>query len=216
MPSVIAARWTNVTSTEPMTENLLFDLGGVIMDIDRNRCVEAFKNLGMENADSFFGEYRQKGPFLQLEAGTISPEDFRAAVRQLIPGEVTDDEIDSTLCRFLIGIPPERLSRLRELRGRGHKVWMLSNTNAIMWQRFILPEFGGDVSEFFDGVVTSFEAGVCKPDEAIYRYAISHLGINPAETTFFDDGAANVAAAEALGFHGVHITADNDFLTATA
>lgn len=202
-----------------MTENLLFDLGGVIMDIDRNRAVAAYQELGMADADRFFDPYCQRGLFGELEEGVISPEEFRAGVRPLFSRPVTDKEIDEGLFRFLIGIPDERLHRLAALRRAGHGVYMLSNTNPIMWQGFILPEFrklGGDISDYFDGVVTSFTVGCCKPDPRIYRYAIDHLGLHPGSTTFFDDSAANVDAAIALGLKGEHVTPERTLMKLTA
>lgn len=207
-----------------MTENeltpaLLFDLGGVIMTIERMNAVKAFEALGMADANAFFDPYQQRGSFGLLEAGQITPERFRDDVRPRFRPGVTDDEIDEALCKFLIGIPDERLERLSELRRKGHKVYMLSNTNRIMWDRFIIPEFrklGGEISDYFDGIVTSFEAGVCKPDERIYDYAVKKLGLIPSETTFFDDGPANIEAAEALSFKTRHVTAANDFISLTA
>lgn len=204
---------------DQLTPALLFDLGGVVMNIDRMQAVRAFEELGMADANAFFDPYEQHGIFGLLEAGQISPADFRARLRpQFRPG-VSDAEMDRALCRFLLGIPPERLERLAELRAAGHNVFMLSNTNPIMWQAFILPEFGklgGNINDYFDGTVTSFEAGVCKPHEQIYRYAIKKLGLTPSETTFYDDGQANVDAAIALGFHGELVSAQNDMLKLTA
>lgn len=201
-----------------MTPDLLFDLGGVIMEIDRMRAVEAFAALGMENADAFFDPYVQRGYFGMLEAGEISATQFRNDIRQLFSRRVSDEEIDAGLCRFLIGIPDERLERLAALRNAGHRVYMLSNTNPIMWQAFILPEFcklGGSISDYFDGVVTSFEVGCCKPDERIFRYACERFGLNPAQTTFYDDGAGNVDAARRLGFNAELVSADNSFMQLT-
>ena len=199
-----------------LTHNLLFDLGGVIMDIDRMRCVRAFESLGMADANDFLGEYCQKGPFLMLESGEVTPEQFRTEVRRHIARPVSDEQIDEAFCQFLIGIPEERLNGLRELRRRGHRVLMLSNTNAIMWQRFILPEFtkqGLDLSAYFDGVVTSFEAKVCKPDARIYQLVLTRFGISAEETAFFDDGAVNVEAACKLGFHAEQISAERPFVS---
>ncbi len=201
-----------------MKETLLFDLGGVIMDIDRMRAVRAFDKLGMENADAFFDPYCQRGLFLQLEQGHISPAEFRDAVRPLFSRVVNDDEIDAGLMQFLIGIPVERLERLAALRRAGRRVYLLSNTNPIMWNAFIAEEFGklgGDISAYFDGGVTSFEAKCCKPDARIYRLAEHKLGLKPEETVFFDDGLTNVEAARALGFKAEHVTAENDFMTLT-
>jgi putative hydrolase of the HAD superfamily len=199
-----------------LTPNLLFDLGGVIMDIDRMRCVRAFEALGMSGANDFLGEYCQKGPFLMLESGEVTPAEFRAEVRRHIAAEVSDEQIDEAFCQFLIGIPEERLDALRELRRRGHRVWMLSNTNAIMWHRRIIPEFtkqGLDLSAYFDGVVTSFDAKVCKPDARIYQLVLSRFGITAESTTFFDDGAVNVEAARRLGFHAEQITPEHSLLS---
>lgn len=190
-----------------MIKNLLFDLGGVLMDLDRDRCVRAFDAMGMADADNFFGLYKQTGPFMKLEEGSVTPEDFRTQLRDLLPDRgrgVSDRDIDEALFLFLIGIPAHRLEALREARLRGYKIYMLSNTNPIMWHGFIADEFprsgGHPIDWYFDGTVTSFEAGVCKPDTRIFDYACLKLCIKPEETLFFDDSAANCKAAGALGF----------------
>lgn len=198
-----------------LTPALLFDLGGVIMNIKRECAVKAFEELGMADADGFFDPYEQHGSFGLLEAGQISADEFRADVRRQFRPGVTDDEIDSALCEFLRGIPAERLERLKELRQKGYKVYMLSNTNSIMWDRYVLKAFPGGLDNYFDGIVTSFEAGVCKPDAKIYDYAIKKLGLNPEETTFFDDGPANIAAAEKSGFKTRLIQGDDTMLKLT-
>ena len=198
-----------------LTSALLFDLGGVIMNIKRECAVKAFEELGMADADGFFDPYEQHGSFGLLEAGQISADEFRADVRGQFRPEVTDDEIDSALCEFLRGIPAERLERLKELRQKGYKVYMLSNTNRIMWDRYVLKAFPGGLDNYFDGIVTSFEAGVCKPDAKIYDYAIKKLGLNPEDTTFFDDGPANIAAAEKSGFKTRLIQGDDTMLKLT-
>lgn len=88
-----------------MIKNLLFDLGGVIMNLDRDRCVRAFEALGMRDADEFLGVYGQKGAFLALERGDIDADEFRREIRPLFDREVTDEEIDSAFNQFLTGIP---------------------------------------------------------------------------------------------------------------
>ncbi len=201
-----------------LTPCLMFDLGGVIMNIRRESAVEAFEELGMEAADQFFDPFCQHGVFGALEAGAITPEEFRAEVRKQFRPGVTDAEIDAALCRFLQGIPEERLRRLAQLRQQGHRVVMLSNTNAIMWHAYILPEFtklGGSLSDYFDAVVLSFEAKVCKPDARIYDYARTTLNLDPQLTTFYDDGAANVEAALRAGYHAQLITPEHDFMQLT-
>lgn len=197
-----------------MIRNLLFDLGGVIFDLRKSACVEAFRELGLKDTSEFFGEYSQKGPFMEIEQGKISPAQFHDRVRSIIGNpDLTDREIDSSFMKFLVGIPLERLRHLQALR-QNYSVYMLSNTNPIMWNDKIASEFkkdGLEVSEYFDGIVTSFEAKALKPDPEIFRYTVSRLGINPEETLFLDDSLENIKAAAALGFHGLHIKPGVEF-----
>lgn len=196
-----------------MIKNLLFDLGGVIMDIRRLNCVASFERLGMKDADNFLGEYSQKGPFLQLEEGAISEEQFRDAVRQFIAGEVTDEQIDSAFCDFLVGIPKYRLEQLRQLK-KSYNIYMLSNTNSIMWRSRIAEDFrqeGLEREDYFDGIVTSFEARSIKPDAKIFHTVVEKLGINPDETLFLDDSQKNLDAAAQLGFHTLLVTPGSEF-----
>ena len=197
-----------------MIKNLLFDLGGVIMDIRRLNCVKSFERIGMTDADSFLGEYAQKGPFLLLEEGAITPGQFRDEVRKLIKGDVTDEQIDSAFCDFLIGIPCHRLETLRELKTR-YGIYMLSNTNSIMWHSRIAEEFreeGYDINYYFDEIVTSFEARSIKPDRLIFETVITKCGINPEETLFLDDSQKNLDAAAQLGFKTAHVTPGSEFI----
>ncbi len=183
--------------------NLLFDLGGVIMDIEKDNCVRSFERLGLRNASEYFGEFSQQGPFALLESGTIDPDAFHAALRPELPAGVTDAQIDAAFCDFLIGIPVHRLKALRELRKK-YRIYMLSNTNLIMWGTKIKTEFekeGLEREDYFDGIVTSFDAKAMKPARRIFEYAIETLGIKPSETLFIDDSQANLDAAAALGFH---------------
>ena len=196
-----------------MIKNLLFDLGGVIMDIRRLNCVASFERLGMKDADSFLGEYSQKGPFLQLEEGAISEAEFRAAVRQFIDGEVSDEQIDSAFCDFLVGIPKYRLEQLRELK-KQYGIYMLSNTNSIMWHSRIAEDFrqeGVEREDYFDGIVTSFEAKSIKPDAKIFHAVGEKLGIKPEETLFLDDSQKNLDAAAELGFQTLLVTPGSEF-----
>ena len=198
-----------------MIKNLLFDLGGVIMDIERKNCVAAFERLGMTDADSFISGHKQNGPFLALESGQIDEAQFCEGMRKLLPGNPTDKQICDALMQYLIGIPEERLSDLLELRKR-YKVYMLSNTNPVMWNGFIVQEFrkqGKEMEDYFDGIVTSFDAKACKPDAEIFRYAERTLGIKPEETIFFDDALPNIEGARALGFNVAHVTPERPFMS---
>lgn len=197
-----------------MIKNLLFDLGGVIIDIKRQNCVDAFEALGLENPDSYFGEYAQTGIFMQIEDGSIDTETFHRELARKLPPHVSSAQIDAAFQQFIIGIPAHRLHALRKLKHDGYNIYLLSNTNPVMWNGIIESEFrkeGLDRQSYFDGMVTSFEARAAKPDPEIFRYTIEKLGINPAETLFFDDSQANVDAAIALGFNAVLVEPGTEF-----
>lgn len=198
-----------------MIKNLLFDLGGVIMDIKRDDCVAAFQAIGMADADRYLGEYVQAGFFAGVENGSLSPAEFRAAVREVIDRDVTDSQIDHAFGCFLKGIPLHRLEELERLATR-YDVYLLSNTNPIMWIQGIRRYFaqqGKDINHYFKGIVTSFEAKVMKPDPRIFRYAEQKLGIRPEETLFIDDSQTNLDAATALGFHTLLAAPGTEFYT---
>ncbi len=197
-----------------MIKNLLFDLGGVIMNIRRQNAVDALVKIGMTDADDFLGDYAQQGPFLKLEEGAISEKHFREEIRKLISNPVTDEQIDNAFCQFLLGIPKYRLDAL-ELLHKKYKIYMLSNTNPIMWNSVIAEEFkkaGHCMEYYFDGIVTSFEAKCVKPDEKIFKTVVDNFGIKPEETIFFDDSQININAAAKLGFGVAYVAPGSEFM----
>lgn len=197
-------------------KNLCFDLGGVIMNIRRADCISAYRRLGMDDPGMFLGEYVQGGPFAGLESGSLTPGQFRNALRPYLHDNVTDEQIDAALMAFLIGIPPYRLGALKQLRASGFGLYLLSNTNPIMWYGKIADEFrqGGEQGPeaYFDGIVTSFDAKVMKPDPKIFDKVITDFNIRPDETLFLDDSETNCKAAEQCGWHSAHIGQGAEFM----
>lgn len=183
-------------------KNLLFDQGGVIVDIERGRCLEELRRLGMEAPERFVGLYKQDGPFFALENGDITLDEFHDELRPLMPSGITNEQMDYAFSSFIVGIPLHRLQALRQLRKR-YKTYILSNTNPLMFEGVIARNFaqeGLDVNAYFDGVTVSYLAHSNKPDRKIFDYAIATMGIVPEETLFFDDGQENLDAASRLGF----------------
>lgn len=196
--------------------NLLFDLGGVIMNLRRENCVEALEQLGLKEADEMLGLYCQTGPFMQLEEGKITPAEFRVEIRRRIGCEVSDAEMDDAFNRFLLGIPVERLRALESLR-KQYKIYMLSNTNAIMFDSKIKTDFqidGKNREDYFDGMCLSYEEGCAKPDLQIFHNVLDKFGIKAEETLFFDDSQANLEAAARLGFRTWLVEPGTEFMEA--
>ena len=195
-------------------ENLLFDLGGVIIDLDRERSVRNFTQLGMTDADQMLGLYRQADVFLELEEGRISVDEFLAKLRAYFTRPVTDEQIDDAFSSFLLGIPTERLRALESLKEH-FSLYVLSNTNALMFRELIPNMFttlGHDMDYYFKGCIKSYEVHASKPEAKIFEITQQQLGITPENTLFFDDSQANVDAARALGWNAELVPPGTQFM----
>lgn len=192
---------------------IVFDLGGVIIDLDKGRCIESFKRLGYENIEEKLSNFRQTGEFLELEEGRIDVATWRQKVRTELNEGVTDQEIDTAFNDFLVGIPLKKLQMLRSLRKK-YRVAMLSNTNALMFETKIPQLFkveGLEMEEYFDIMFLSYKMNMSKPSSDIYTTMLQELNCNPSEVLFLDDGLANIDAAKALGINTMHIEPYTDF-----
>lgn len=182
-------------------KNLLFDFGGVIVNINKDNAVKRFKEIGVDNIEEYLGEFRQKGIFLEIEEGKISREDFYNELRKMTGKDISNEDIDSGWFGFLDGIPEYKFQLLKDLRKK-YNVYLLSNTNPIImgWAHSdTFSPTGEHLSAFFDKMFCSYEIGHTKPAKESFD-AVINAGINPAETLFLDDGQSNLDAAEKLGF----------------
>lgn len=144
-------------------ENIIFDLGGVVINLKRDCAVENLRLLGISDAGKLLGEYAQKGTFLKLETGEIKSSEFYDDLMALASPGTTATQIRDAFERFLLDIPIERLRTLRELREAGYRLFVLSNTNPIMYHHWIEDHFrqeGLTVNDYFDGIVVSFQEGI--------------------------------------------------------
>lgn len=190
-------------------KNVIFDLGGVIIDIDREAAASALMELGIVEADRMLGEYEQKGVFLLLEEGRVSDSEMYDALLPLCHPGTTCTDIMKAFEKFLIGVPVERLRMVEKIREKGYKTYVLSNTNPVFYNNWIANAFrrdGKSINDYFDGIVVSFQELMCKPNPDIFRNLLNRYALNPDETLFLDDSAANCESAATLGIHTVTIT----------
>lgn len=188
--------------------NVVFDLGGVIIDLARENAVRELQLLGIEDADCLLGLYKQEEPFLGLETGKRTAGEVFDILRSKCKPGTSDKDIEKAFESFLVRIPAQRLETLRKLRNAGYGVYALSNTNPIMFHGWISREFrqeGLAVRDYFDGIVASFEEGMCKPDTDIFRTVLRRYSLSPDETLMLDDSAANCKAAQEAGMTAIRI-----------
>lgn len=188
-----------------MIKNIVFDLGGVIIDLDRKTCLDNFDTiLGFPHFGEFLNAYAQQGFFAKFEDGALDVAGFRACVREHAKkDEITDVQIDFALCSFLSGIKSEKGKLLLELKHRGYPLYLLSNNNPIAWEcskTLLQQNTGLPVEKLFDHLFLSYEMKLSKPGKAIFEKMLAQLGGRPAETLFIDDAQANIETAREMGF----------------
>ena len=114
-------------------KNLLIDFGGVLVDLDMQRCIDRFKELGCNDLDQLLNMYHQADFLMSYEKGLITSEEFRKDIRSMIRHTVSDEQIDSAWNSFLVGVPTYKLELLLQLRQK-YNVFLLSNTNELHWE----------------------------------------------------------------------------------
>ena len=185
---------------------LIFDLGGVIVDLDWNQCIRNFEKIGINDMEKLVSTTLQKGFVLDYEMGLTSDDQFRTEIRKYAVSEVTDDQIDYAWTSLLVGIPAEKLDLLMELRKK-YKVLMLSNTNNLSF-RFSEKMFevnGYRITDFFDKCYLSYEMKLAKPTPEIFAALLEDAGLKAEECLFLDDGIHNINTASELGFQTEYI-----------
>ncbi len=194
-------------------ENVIFDLGGVVIDLDRDRAVRALEELGLEDANEMLGLYGQQEPFYGLETGERPAGEFFDIMRSKMKPGVTDAQITEAFNQFLVDLPAKRLEMLRRMRMAGYRIFMLSNTNPVMFHSWIDRAFrqeGGSVNDYFDGIVVSFQELTCKPDVNIFKNLMRRYGLNPSQTLMLDDSEKNCQAAAEAEAHAFKIGKDEN------
>lgn len=193
-------------------KNILFDLGGVILNLDRDAALNAFKDLGFDDIELVLKDFKQAGTFLKFEDGTINAPTFRDEIRSHIGKDVSDADIDSAWGKMTSHIEPGMLELLVELRTK-YRVFLLSNTNPIHID-ICNPMFEMDgklgFSSFFEQCFYSFELRCCKPEPKIFLDVLQLADIEASETLFVDDSEANLLSASSLGFLTQFVSSPKD------
>ena len=188
-------------------KNLVFDFGGILVGLDKHRCIAALNSIGAFEISVYVDECRQEDLFHDLEMGHITVPQFCDEVRRKSPRcQATDEQIAWAWGELLTGIPMSKLKMLESLK-QHYRLFLLSNTNVIHWERSV-NEFFRDhewgINDFFERLFLSYEMGMVKPDAEIFSTMLAEAGLKAEETLFIDDSAANCASAASLGINVLH------------
>ncbi len=188
-------------------KNILFDLGGVILDIDVHATLKHYYDLGFPPELLQYPNDMTSDIFFRYETGKIDTVEFRNQLRRITGLDLSDDKLDEAWNAMILRIPIERIDLLERLKER-YKLYMLSNTSSLhaaVFEQMYLEKAGKPMKDLFDKIYYSFEIGWHKPDHEAWKHVINDSGIVPRETLFLDDNIHNIKASQELGFQAIHI-----------
>lgn len=189
-----------------IVRNVLFDWGGVLVNLDVEGCIQAFEDAGVTDVRTLITGTNEVGLFRDYECGNISTAEFREGVRRLTRRSLPDEEIDRLWNTEVLDIPEEKLRLLLDLSGR-YNLYLLSNTNELHWETVSPRVFryeGTDVRNCFKQIFLSYRMHMAKPDPAIFRKVLNEAMLCAGETLFIDDAEVNCRAAASVGMQTVH------------
>lgn len=201
-------------SSLPKEKLLLFDFGAILVSLDKQRAINAFKSVGAEEIAVYIDEHRSEDLFHRIELGG-SAENFCREVAEKCPKYHGDGAVWAWE-QLLTGIPIEKLRLIHHLKHDcGYKTAVLSNTNWIHWNQAVRDFFSADgltIDDYFDHIFLSCGLGVVKPDPAIYQAVLDETGVKAEDILFIDDSIVNCKGAEALGIHTMHDPSGNQWM----
>jgi glucose-1-phosphatase len=189
-------------------KNIIFDLGGVLLNLDTQATVAALLHHSELSEEQKNLLHLSHDIFLDYEKGIIPDAEFRARLREYLATQASDEDLDKAWNMMLLDFPPERISLLRKLRKK-YNIYLLSNTNGIHLKKVneILREVTGlDLDHFFIKVYYSFYMYKRKPEPEIFLQVLHENNLKPEDTLFVDDSLDNVLSAQKLGIGILHVT----------
>ncbi len=195
-----------------MTKAIIFDLGGVLVDLDFSNCVKHFKeDIGYDKITEILDSSHQKGFYSNLEEGLLSPDEFRTLIlSESRPGS-TPEQVDRCMWSLLMGMDSYKVQYLNDLSEK-YDLYILSNNNPVSMQRCheVFTLSGLDYKKVFKREFISSQMKLLKPSQAIYKETIRQIGLPADQLLFIDDSLANVQAAASVGIPSLHYMQGSD------
>lgn len=188
--------------------HIIFDLGGIFLNLNYQLTAQAFRRLGVTNFDELFTQHHANPLFEQLETGRVSNEHFFQSIRDLTQLPLSDEQITDAWNAMLLDMPTERITWLQSV-AQQYEVYLFSNTNAIHYACFenICRRDLGHINfnAIFRFAGYSHLLGYRKPAADSFRQLLAHLQLNAADTLFIDDTPGNIRGAQEAGLHTIFL-----------
>lgn len=191
--------------------NIIFDLGGVLLDIDYQRVLKAFHDLGISDFDPLYKNGEVRDLFQSLEGGLIPLAQFYDQFNSLTGKDLTSEQFDEAWNMMLVGFRQSSLDYLNKLRDQAD-LYLLSNTNVIhrtaFREMYKQADNKNSFEENFKKCFYSFELGKIKPDVACFQLTLERAGIKAMDTIFIDDTLQNIEGAQNAGIKSLLLRPD--------
>ncbi|MDP2420568.1 HAD family phosphatase [Sediminibacterium sp.] len=189
-------------------KHIIFDLGGVFLNINFQLTSQAFAKLGVTDFNNMFTQHYSNPLFELLETGKITEHEFYDAFREATKVALTNQEIKDAWNALLLDFPPERIQWLEQM-AKKYNLYLFSNTNQIHYDCF-MQQFeqvfnGKNFNDYFIKAYYSQDLGLRKPYPNAFEAILKEQSLNPADTLFIDDTIKNVEAAASLGMQTIHL-----------
>ena len=194
-------------------KNIIFDLGGVLINLNYQLTRKAFEDLGVEDFDAFYTQHKANPLFENLEVGAIEPVAFYEALREATGLTLSNDQLETAWNAMLLDFPAERLQWLDQIKNK-YNIYLFSNTNAIHYKAFTsiyaqtapLIGLNTDFNHFFKTAYYSHTLGQRKPELAAFEAVIQDAKLDPAQTLFIDDTISNIEGAQKAGLQTIFLS----------
>jgi len=183
-------------------KNIIFDFGGVIINIDFNLSINAFKKLGFLKIEEVIFKPDNSRLLLMMERGQMTTEEFYTEIRKSSGLSLSDKEIEIAWNALLLDIPEKRIRLLEKLRNN-YRIFLLSNSNVIHYKKYmtgLYNKYGySGFDKLFEKAWFSHDLKMNKPNQDIFNYSLNDARLIPEETLFIDDTKINTDAASKTG-----------------
>lgn len=195
---------------------IIFDLGGVLLDINYWLTIEAFNNLGCSDFESIYTQQKQSQLFDDFETGKVSSETFRKSLQKQMEFSISNVEFDNAWNKMLLQLPEQRIELLEKLNKK-FSLFLLSNTNEIhikAFKKIISSSIGYERFEnCFKKVYFSSEIGNRKPNASCFEMVLSENKLSAAKTLFIDDSIQHVEGAYKIGIKTLLIESGEELVS---
>jgi len=190
-------------------KHIIFDLGGVLLNLDYKLTEQAFIDAGVANFGQLYSQLQQSDLFDRWETGKMGREEFISSMQKASSVPLTEQQVLHAWNAMLLDFPVRRLQILQQLRNY-YDLFLLSNTNEIHEEFFnntLMTDHGiPNIGVFFDKVYMSHRVGLRKPMPEIFLRVLEDNGLKAAETLFIEDSPQHIEAAKKLGIQTIFIT----------